>query len=178
MENNFVTDLQDQKEPEQEDCSSGIVPVSNETAESPVNEREILVPVLTSMRKILFHNYRLMLYSYLNRSLRNGSLESIVGFRFVNKVIDRHACNFGNPTFWRVNRETFIVNVGVTLCLDTGEDCRDWDGFLSLWFHMGEKTTCSIEYLGEMNELANEELPMLSSYLVPIFSNRQMDEEA
>ena len=178
MVNDFVTDLQNQSEPEQEDCSSGIVPVSNEGTESAVDEREILVPVLTSMRKLLFQNYRLTLYSYLNRSLRNGSLESIVGFRVVNKVIDRHVCSFGNPVFWRVDRETFIANVGVTLCLNTGEDCRDWDGFLSLWFHMGEKVTCSIEDLGEMNELADEELPMLSSYLVPIFSNKQMDAEA
>lgn len=178
MENDFVTDLQNQKEPEQEDCSSGIVPVGNEKTESPVDEQEIQVPVLTSMRKFLFQNYRLTLYSYLNRSLRNGSLESIVGFRVVNKVIDRHVCSFGNPVFWRVDRETFIANVGVTLCLDSGKDCRDWDGFLSLWFHMGEKVTCSIEYLGEMNELADEELPMLSSYLVPIFSNKQMDAEA
>ena len=148
MVNDFVTDLQNQSEPEQEDCSSGIVPVSNEGTESAVDEREILVPVLTSMRKLLFQNYRLTLYSYLNRSLRNGSLESIVGFRVVNKVIDRHVCSVGNPVFWRVDRETFIANVGVTLCLNTGEDCRDWDGFLSLWFHMGEKVTCSIEYLG------------------------------
>ena len=43
---------------------------------------------------------------------------------------------------------------------------------------MGEKLTCSIEYFGAMDELADEELPMLSSYLVPILSNRQMDEEA
>lgn len=130
------------------------------------------------MRKFLFQNYRLTLYSYLNRGLRNGSLESIVGFRVVNKAIDRYVCNFGNPVFWRVDRETFIANVGVTLCLDTGKDCREWDGFLSLWFHMVEKVTCSIEYLGAMDELADEELPMLSSCLIPIFSNRQMDSEA
>ena len=97
---------------------------------------------------------------------------------FIDKAIDRHVCSFGNPVFWRVDRETFIANVGVTLCLDTGKGFRNWDGFLSLWFHMGEKVTCSIEYLGAMDELADEELPMLSSYLVPIFSNRQMDEEA
>ena len=89
METDFVTDLQNQREPEQEDSSSGIVPVSNETAESPVNEQEIQVPVLTSMRKFLFQNYRLTLYSYLNRSLRNGSLKSIVGFHFANKVMPK-----------------------------------------------------------------------------------------
>lgn len=106
METDFVTDLQNLKEPEQEDCSSGIVPVGNEKTESPVYEQEIQVPVLTSMRKFLFQNYRLTLYSYLNRSLRNGSLESIAGFRVVNKVIDRHVCSFGNPVFWRVDRES------------------------------------------------------------------------
>ncbi len=106
MVNDFVTDLQNQSEPEQEDCSSGIVPASNERAESSADEQEILVPVLTSMRKLLFQNYRLTLYSYLNRSLRNGSLDSIVGFRAVNKVIDRHVCSFGNPAFWRVDRES------------------------------------------------------------------------
>jgi hypothetical protein len=49
MENDFVTDLHNQREPEQEDCSTGIVPLSNEWAESPVDEQEIIVPFLTSM---------------------------------------------------------------------------------------------------------------------------------
>ena len=43
MENSFVTDLQNQREPKQEDCSSGIVPVRRGKVESPIDEREILV---------------------------------------------------------------------------------------------------------------------------------------
>ena len=43
MENDFVTDLYNQREPEQEDCSTGIVPVSNEWTESLVGEQKIIV---------------------------------------------------------------------------------------------------------------------------------------
>lgn len=178
MEKDYVTYLQHSGEPEQENCSTGIVP--SECAESAEDSKgqEILVPVLISMSKYLFQHYRLTMYSYLNRSLKNGSLDSTVGFHVKNRIIDRHVCSFNNPTFWRVKRDTFIVNVGVTLCLDTADGNRPWEGFLNLWFQMGETVSCSVEYMGSIDEMEDENLPMLSSYLVPIFSNRQMDDEA
>ena len=51
MTNDYVAGLHDQEEPEQIDCSSGVVltgSIARETGESK-EEQEILVPVLTSM---------------------------------------------------------------------------------------------------------------------------------
>ena len=119
MTNDYVAGLHDQEEPEQIDCSSGVVPavsIAGETGESK-EEQEILVPVLTSMTSFFFKHYRLTMYSYLNRCLKNGTLEGTVGFHVLNKAIDRHVCSFGNPQYWRVDRQTFIVNVPVALIL-------------------------------------------------------------
>ena len=70
MANDFVAGLQYGDEPEQEDCSTGIVPSDCTAASSKDSKaQEILVPVLTSMSKYLFQHYRLTLYSYLNRSI-------------------------------------------------------------------------------------------------------------
>ncbi len=180
MMNDYVAGLHDQEEPEQIDCSSGIVPAGSiveETGECK-EEQEILVPVLTSMTSFFFKHYRLIMYSYLNRCLKNGTLDGTVGFHVLNKAIDRHVCSFGNPQYWRVDRETFIVNVPVALILKTGTEDRKWDGFLSLWFHMGENVSCSVEYLAPLDEMTDDDLPLLSSYLAPIFTNKQMDAEA
>ena len=180
MTSDYVAGLHDQEESEQIDCSSGVVPadsIAGETGESK-EEQEILVPVLTSMTSFFFKHYRLTMYSYLNRCLKNGTLDGKVGFHVLNQAIDRHVCSFGNPQYWRVDRETFIVNVPVALILKTGTEDRKWDGFLSLWFHMGEEVSCSVEYLASLDEMTDDDLPLLSSYLVPIFTNKQMDAEA
>lgn len=180
MTSDYVAGLHDQEEPEQIDCSSGVVPTGSITGETDESkeEQEILVPVLTSMTSFFFKHYRLTMYSYLNRCLKNGTLDGMVGFHVLNKAIDRHVCSFGNPQYWRVDRETFIVNVPVALILKTGTVDRKWDGYLSLWFHMGEEVSCSVEYLAPLAEMADDDLPLLSSYLVPIFTNKQMDAEA
>lgn len=95
MTSDYVAGLHDQEEPEQIDCSSGIVPAGSivgETGECK-EEQEILVPVLTSMASFFFKRYRLTMYSYLNRCLKNGTLEGAVGFHVLNRAIDRHVYN-------------------------------------------------------------------------------------
>lgn len=63
--------LKDLEEPIQEDCSSDAIPYRTTDMEG---KKKVLVPELISMTKVLFDNYRLPLYSYLNRCLRNGNL--------------------------------------------------------------------------------------------------------
>ncbi len=132
MADDYIANLQYCGEPEQEDCSVGIIPSDCTEAAEDSKGQVILEPVLTSMLKYLFQHYRLTLYSYLNRSLKNGNLESVVGFHVRNRVIDRQICNFSNPTFWRVSREAFIANVGVTLNISLCSVCR-----LHLFFKCG-----------------------------------------
>ena len=65
-ENDGYVDAQ----PEIEDCSNGFAPQPNTTADG---SQKMIVPVVLSMTSYLFSHYRLQMYTYLNRSLRNGS---------------------------------------------------------------------------------------------------------
>lgn len=130
------------------------------------------------MNRILFDHYRDDMIRYLKDMLRSGYLKEIVGFPFQNKKLYRNNYDFSEVFYWRVDRETFIADVRVDLYLNTGNAIRTWNGFLNLWFYLGEKITCSIEYLASAKDMADEDLTRLSSYLVPILSNRQVDETA
>ena len=78
--------LKDLEEPIQEDCSSDAIPYRTTYMEG---KKKVLVPELISMTKVLFDNYRLPLYSYLNRCLCNGNLAGLVGSRILNDRIRR-----------------------------------------------------------------------------------------
>lgn len=74
--------------PEVEDCSNGIVPPDTTNMEG---KKKVFVPELISMTKVLFDNYRLPMYSLLNRCLRNGVLSSVVGCRVFNRNVQSTA---------------------------------------------------------------------------------------
>ncbi len=65
-------------QPEAEECGNGAIPYK---AEPMDGQKTVLVPVLMTMNKYLFDNYRLPMYSYMNRLLRKGTLSEIVGAR-------------------------------------------------------------------------------------------------
>lgn len=174
---NYVENLRFIREPDNEDCMTGIVPANFEVKKKE-EKHTAIVPELTSMNRILFDHYRDDMIRYLKDMLRSGYLKEIVGFPFQNKKLYRNNYDFSEVFYWRVDRETFIADVRVDLYLNTGNAIRTWNGFLNLWFYLGEKITCSIEYLASAKDMADEDLTRLSSYLVPILSNRQVDETA
>ena len=92
----------------------------------------MIVPVVLSMTSYLFSHYRLQMYTYLNRSLRNGMLRRIVGFSFTNRTINREVCDFPGANFWRMDRLNFWADVSVTLLLSTADGKREWHGYLCL----------------------------------------------
>ena len=164
-------------QPDREDCMMGIVPeeVSNTGA---AEQKTVAVAEFITMTSYLFKHYRLAMYSYLNACLRNGTLATTVGFRFQDRVINKEVCSFQNVTYWRVDRENFIADVEVNLCLTTVFGKREWKGFLSLWFNAEESFSCSIEYLAPIEQMDNQGLTMLSPFLVPYYSSKQLDDEA
>ncbi len=170
----MAKDLQQQSEPIIEDYMNGVVPESEE------QERKIRVPVVTTMTKYLFKHYRIVLYSFLNRELRTGRLERDIGFEVKNQRIDHYVCNFVGVTYWRIDRTNFWADVETTLTFDTQYGVRQWRGYLCLWFSCDEpgRMKCSVEELAEPGELDRDGLVMLSPYLVPYFTSRQLDEEA
>ncbi len=163
--------------PESEDCSSSEVPPLKVSKENP---KSILLPDLVSMWKYLltrkFANQRLNLYSYLNRILRNGRLSSIVGFRVLNRTINKAACNLANATFWKDDRERFLSMVKVEMSLESETGTRTWTGYLVCDCCFSDTGfSCFVEDLVDDPEIYTENRVMLNPFLVPYYSNNQME---
>lgn len=173
-ENDGYVDAQ----PEIEDCSNGFAPQPNTTADG---SQKMIVPVVLSMTSYLFSHYRLQMYTYLNRSLRNGMLRRIVGFSFTNRIINREVCDFPSANFWRMDRLNFWADVSVTLLLSTADGKREWHGYLCLWFSAeqpGPLTGTIEELTSEREEPDRGGMIMLSPFLVPYFNFSKLDKEA
>ncbi len=166
--------------PVPEDCSTDLVPNG---ATNKKGKRVIEIPVLTSMTKFLFDkelgNQRLPMYTFLNRLLRNGSLSRIVGFRVLNSVINRQACDFTDVTYWKISREEFYADVNVQLTLETQDDVFEWKGVLICRCDFSiDGFFCEIEKLTGYVDRHSQGLIMLSPFLVPYYKNKMVDEEA
>lgn len=87
--------------PEVTDCSSDTIPVGTE---STAGTKKVQVPDLISMWKYLLNknyaNRRLSFYSNLNYMLKSGELSRIVGFKVLNRVINKEAMKLVNRV-WR-----------------------------------------------------------------------------
>ena len=176
----FNEQVDESEQPNREDYSNGFVP-DEVSALLEEGKKKVIVPELVSMTKYLFANYRLVMYSHLNRCLRNGKLRSMTGFPFQDKVINRDVCRFSHVTYWRIDRYDFIADVDVELNLHTCVGLRKWNGYLTLWFDLNtseDKIYCHIEEIGSDGERPDRDLIMLSPYLVPYFNSRQMDDAA
>ena len=117
-------------QPDQEDCYSDAVPAD---ALSTDGKKKILMPQVTSMTKYLFSNYRLMMYSYMNRCLRTGVLRKLTGCNISNRVLNKESCCFPYVSFWRIDRRNFWADVAVSLNLNTPTGALEWNGVLCLW---------------------------------------------
>ena len=126
----YPLQLKDPEVPIQEDCSNDIVPVGTTDLEG---KKKVLVPELITMTKVLFDRYRLAMYSYLNRCLRNGTLASVVGSRITTRIINHDICSFPGVSYWRIDRENFYADVAVELRLQTVFGMQIWKGVLVFW---------------------------------------------
>ena len=163
--------------PEVEDCSSDDMPSG---AESQRGTKVIVVPELITMWKYLlsnqYGNQRLNIYSFLNRELRNGRLSQTVGFRVLNRVINRNACNLIDASFWKINRTSFYANVQVKLTLQSERGEMVWDGYVICWCSFDAGTFgCSIEDLVADPADYTEDRVALDQFLVPVYKNDQVD---
>ena len=162
-------------QPEAEECGNGAIPYK---AVPMDGQKTVLVPVLMTMNKYLFDNYRLPMYSYMNRLLRKGTLSEIVGARVLNPIINRETLSFSRVSFWRIDRTNFYADVQVELKLDTQVGARVWKGFLVLWCCFKKEFECSIECLTEAVDRKGDGLDLLDSYLVPYYDHQRIDKVA
>ena len=141
-------------------------------------KREILVPDLVSMTKVLFARYRLAMYSYLNRCLRDGTIACLAGDRILDRIINRDVVNFTHVDYWRIDREDFYADVSVELKLRVPYGVRHWKGYLVCWcdFSQPDTYTVTIEELTDRVSRPSDEYDRLSKYLVPYATGRRVDE--
>lgn len=166
--------------PEVEDCSSATVPP---VAEAKPGKKTILIPELVSMWKYLLSrnlgNQRLKLYSFLNQELRNGHMSSVVGFKVLNKVINKEACRLADVDFWEIDGNSFFADVCIELTLQSENGLREWTGYLVCWCSFNDEGfRCSVEELTDDPEHSTDDFTLLDPFLVPYYTNQKIDEIA
>ena len=156
--------------PDVEDCSTDYIP-----EDVLKGKKEVVVPVLKTMTKYLFDNYRLPMYSYVNHLLRTGKLQGIVGVKPKNRIFNKQSCWFPGVKFWRIDRNSCYADVSVTLRLETDSGEVEWKGCLVHWCSFKGPFTCNIEELTK-DPGHEESFIKLDPCLVPICTNKKMDE--
>lgn len=162
-------------QPDVEDCSSDAVPNGALSAEG---KQTIQLPEVVSMTKVFFEKNRLQLFSFLRTCLRNGILQSLIELPIKTKYFNRDTCAFPYVTFWRIDRTDFWADVDVRLTIDTTAGPVEWKGVLSVWCRFDTELTCTVEELTDSVDRRAEGCTMLSPFLVPYLTNKQVDEAA
>ena len=162
-------------QPDVEDCSSDAVPNGALSAEG---KQTIQLPEVVSMTKVFFEKNRLQLFSFLKTCLRNGTLQSFIGLPTKTKYFNRDTCSFPYITFWRIDRTDFWADVDVRLTIDTIAGPIEWKGILSVWCSFDTELSCTVEELTDSVDRHSEGCTMLSPFLVPYLTNKQVDEAA
>lgn len=162
-------------QPDVEDCSSDAVPNGTLSKEG---KQTIQVPEVVSMTKVFFEKNRLKLFSFLRTCLRNGTLQSFIGLPIKTKYFNRDTCSFPYVTFWRIDRANFWADVDVRLTIDTTAGPIEWKGILSVWCSFDTELSFIVDDLTDFVDRRAEGYTMLSSFLVPYLTNKQVDEAA
>lgn len=139
-------------------------------------KRKVTVSAPVSITKFLFDNYRLSMYSFLNKIRRNGKLSHIVGAHVLNGVFTREYVNFPEVRYWRESRETFIADIDVELRLDTDQGQLEWKGILVAFCTFTDRFHFIFEEL--TSYVYRKGYDPLNRYLVPIIKNKRIDEYA
>ena len=163
--------------PEEEDCSTDIIPLGTE---SKSGKKKLKTADLVSMWKFMlsrqYANRRLSLYSFLCNELRSGRLSATVGFRVLNRTINRAACELVDVSLWKIDRENLYADVQVKLTLQSSTGIREWNGILVCWCGFNPEFSMSVERLCPMIDREKDGFTRLSPFLVPYHTNKKMDE--
>ena len=196
-------------QPEVEDCSNDNIPDgtaartiptgSGKKKESTIESTSgrLLVPDVTSMTKYLCSSHRLIIYSYLNQCLKDGSLAKTAKLDIRDTWLNRRSCELTEFSYWKIDRTSFYTDVLVTLHLKTGRGTVTWRGTVAVWCSFEEeeegeedkgswfieKSDADDGFIYVIEELVPE-VPdrsgyvRLSPFLVPYYRNAKVDELA
>lgn len=198
--------------PEAEDCSSDLIPdaappgrTAVPTGSAEIKESgmmntsgRLLVPDVTSMTRYLCSNHRMIIYSYLNQCLKDGSLAKTTKLDIRDTWLNRKSCELTDFSYWKIDRKSFYTDILVTLHLKTGRGTVSWRGTVAIWCCFEEENEAGKEDRGDwfidqdegddgfiylIEELVPE-IPdrsgyvRLSPFLVPYYKNAKVDELA
>ena len=172
MENYEMYQASAYTSPVDADCSSDLVPA----VDKKTSRVKVLADGIT-MTKYLFDHYRLSLYSFLNRSLRDGSLSGVVGFHVMNRVINREVCSFpmGGVSFWKIDRKNIYADVKVELKLQSEDGVQNWWGFLVCIVSFEGDIQLSVEALTHAVDHKDDGCVRLSPFLIAYRTGKEMD---
>ena len=137
-------------------------------------KRAITVPDPVSMTKYLFDNYRLPMYSFLNRMRKTGKLSNIVGAKIFTKRLTREEVKFTDVHYWRDSRESFLADIQVELMLDTELGELIWMGTLVVFCSFTDKFNLTFDELTV--KVDRRDYDPLDRFLVPVITNKRIDE--
>lgn len=150
------------------------------------------------MTKYLCSNHRLIIYSYLNQCLKDGSLAKTAKLDIRDTWLNRKSCELTEFSYWKIDRISFYTDVLVTLHLKTGRGTVTWQGTVAIWCSFEEEEEAGKEESGSWSFYKKEgddgfiymveelvpdvpdrsEFVRLSPFLVPYYKNARVDEVA
>ena len=169
----------DLREPFVMDSMNGAVPPEAYEKDKTLKPgmRKVTIPDLPSMTKMFFIHHRNDLIAKLQDLADMGVLQKIVGYEFLKQRFNRGNCIFGWERYYRIDRTHFYMEMPLTLHLkDIYNHHCEWKGNIRLSFDYTENSRsfgiCNIGH----NTLAESGLIKLESYLIPVMTNKQLDE--
>ena len=153
--------------------------------EEMVRKKQVIsFPKVIDMDTYLMGHYKQTILNGLNKELVRGTLENITGKPVRTRRIEEEDCRFNRISYWRLNRETFLINIEARLQLQIGiGDETDTDFYwiyIELVFCFGEEEeeeTCEYVRSGSLNLSPDYEDSCwkLDQYLVPVLKRDEID---
>ena len=169
----------DLREPFVMDSMNGAVPPEAYEKDKTLKTgmRKVTIPDLPSMKKMFFMHHRGELIAKLQALVDMGVLQKIVGYEFLEQRFNRSNCIFGEDNFYRIDREHFYMEMRLILSLKDiyNQNCT-WQGYIRLKFDYSENNRdFAICNIGNTT-LAESGLTNLDNFLIPVMSNKNLDE--
>ena len=156
------------------DCDKPGIPKG---AVNKSNSGKIKVADFTTFNSYFFDrkhgNMRKKINDYLNYALAYGELDRLTGREIITERITTQCYTLENLRFWGIDRSRFYTDMEVKFSLDTPEHIYYWKGMLRCFCEFDADFKCEI--MGIDKEFDHKGLTRLSSYLVPVYRNYEVD---
>lgn len=156
------------------DCDKSGIPKG---AVNKSNSGKIKVADFTTFNSYFFDrkhgNMRKKINDYLNYALAYGELDRLTGREILTERITTQCYTLENLRFWGIDRAKFYTDMEVSISLDTPEGILRKKIMLRCFCEFDFKYRCEIYGIAEKFE--HKGLTRLSSYLVPVYRNYDVD---